>query len=433
MNKSLKTGFTRRQFLKNTSAAGVAIGFPTIIPSTVLGQNAPSKRITLGCIGLGQHGTAVNLSNFLRQADAQIVAVCDVVSQKAQAAAEKINGQYGNQDCRVYSDFRHILADKSIDAVVISTPDHWHVPMTIMALEAGKDVFSEKPTKAIAEGRTLIEAVEKHQAVFQMGLEDRSYSYYHKMVEWVRNGAIGDLERVEVTLPNGLLWPKGKPAPVPEGTDYNLFVGPAPFMPYEPGLTTSDHWRFVRNFGSGTLLDWGSHQMDTAQLAVNAPEVCPIEVEGTGTIPTDAMSNVPLHFDVDFRYSTGAVVNIKSGGTGIKLFGTKGWVGNERWCGGFKASDPKILRTKYAAGTSKHWPMPPGEHRNFLDCVKSRKKTTYTEQTMHLLHTSLHMGDISIRLGRKVSWDAKKEEFVGDAEANAMRFTSSPRDWQAEG
>jgi predicted dehydrogenase len=192
-------------------------------------------------------------------------------------------------------------------------------------------------------------------------------------------------------------------------------------------------WRSVRNFGSGTLLDWGSHQFDTAQLAVNAPEIYPIEVQGTGDVPVNMLSDVPITFDVDFLYSNGVVVNVKTGGTAIKLIGSKGWVGNESWRGGLKASDDKILRTKYSAEESQHWPRPAGEHRNFLDCVKSREATTYTEDTMHQLHASLHMGDISIRLGgRKMKWDAANDEFIGDAEANAMRDVPAARNWQAE-
>jgi predicted dehydrogenase len=185
----------------------------------------------------------------------------------------------------------------------------------------------------------------------------------------------------------------------------------------------------VRNFGSGSLVDWGSHQVDTAQLAVNAPEVCPIEVEGSGEIPHDALTNVPVKFNVNLRYSTGVEVNVKSGGTGIRLIGSTGWVGNTAWRSGLQASDEKILHTKYAPGTSKHWPMPPGEQRNFLDCVKSRQPTTYTEETMHLLHTTLLMSTLSIRLGRKLRWDAKKEEFINDPEANALR-SYTYRDWR---
>jgi predicted dehydrogenase len=249
------------------------------------------------------------------------------------------------------------------------------------------------------------------------------------MVEWLRNGAIGDLQRVEVQLPEGDVLPNEAEAPVPKDLDYNLFVGPAEFIPYRPIIVAGNNWRMVRNFGSGPLLDWGSHQFDTAQLAVKAPEICALEAEGTGEIPKNSLTNVIIKYDVHFRYSNGIVVHVKSGGTGIRLIGSKGWVGNAAWRDRLQASDEKILHTTYTPETSKHWPMPPGEQRDFLDCVKSRKPTTYTAQTMHMLHLSLHMGYLSILLGRKLKWDAAKEEFINDPEANQLR-SYTYRDWQ---
>jgi len=401
-----------------------------IVSSHVMGAKAPSKRITLGFVGMGGQGVHANLRSFLNQRDAQVLAVCDVFTRRSASAQKMVNAKYKTSDCKAHTDFRHIIDNKSIDAVVISTPDHWHVPMSLMALKAGKDVFCEKPTKTIAEGRALIEEVKKRRAVFQIGLEDRSVPHYHKMVEWQRNGAIGDLERVDLQLPNGYVFPLETESPVPDGLNYNLFVGPAEFIAHTPHRTNQRHWRMCRNFGGGSLIDWGSHQFDTAQLAVNAPEVCPVEVEGTGEIPKNSMTTVPVKFDVTYRYSNGVEVRVKSGGTAIRLTGSKGWVGNAKWRGPLQASDQKILRTKYTRETSKHWPMPPSEQRNFLDCVKSRKATTYTAETMHQLHTSLLMGDISIRLGRKLKWNPTKEEFVGDAEANAMRSITYRDGWQ---
>ncbi len=417
----------RRDMLKVMLAAGAA---PMFVPSHVLGENAPSKRITLGFIGMGSQGVGVNLNNFLNLEDAQVVAVCDVFENRRKSAQQSVNARYENNDCKAYTDFRKIIDDKSIDAVVISTPDHWHVPISLMALEAGKDVFSEKPTKAILEGRELMNAVEKHKAVFQMGMEDRSVPHYHKMVEWLRNGAIGDLERVDVQLPDGKVHAIEKEAAVPAWLDYNLFVGPAEFIPYTPHRTKQINWRMCRNFGNGTLVDWGSHQVDTAQLAANDPNVCPVEVEGTGEIPKNSATTVPVTFDIKYLYSNGVEVRVKSGGTGIRLTGSKGWVGNDSWRGQLKASDPAILRTRYTAETSKHWQMPPAEQRNFIDCVKSREPTTYPAEIMHKLHTTLLMGDVSIRLGKKLKWDAKKEEFIGNAEANAMRSVKY-RDWRS--
>jgi len=424
MKKRTRT-ISRRNTLKGILAAGLA---PLAVPSRVLGAEAPSKKITLGFIGMGSQGTQANLRNFLSQADAKVLAVCDVVARKRDAARDMVNKQYGNADCKAHVDFRQIIQDKSIDAVVISTPDHWHVPMSLMGLEAGKDVFCEKPTKTIAEGIALVDLVARRKAVFQIGLEDRSVVHYHKMVEWVRNGAIGDLQRVEVQLPGGTVLPNQPPAEVPKDLDYNLFVGPAEFIPYRPVIVQGNNWRFLRNFGSGSLLDWGSHQVDTAQLAVNAPEECAIEAEGTGVIPKDSLTNVVTQFDVTFRYSNGMEVHVTSSGTGIKLIGSKGWVGNDAWRDRLKASDEKILHTKYAPDASKHWPMPPGEQRNFLDCVKSRKPTTYTARTMHMLHLTLHMGYLAIVLGRKVKWDPAKQQFINDDQANAM-CKCEYRDW----
>lgn len=420
---------TRRSFMKSTAVAAV----PLIVPASVFGKNAPSSRITLGCIGMGGQGVSANLNNFLSYPDARVVTVCDVFESRSKRAQTLVDKRYKSTGCKAVTDFREIIADKSIDAVVISTPDHWHVPMSLIALEAGKDVFCEKPTMTIAEGRALIDAVSKRKAVFQIGLEDRSVMHYHKMIEWLRNGEIGELERVDVSLPNGYVFPKEKAVPVPKGLNYELFVGPAAFLPYTPHRTTQKYWRMTRNFGSGSLVDWGSHQFDTAQLAVNDPDVCPVEIEAEGKIPKNAMSNVPVTFDVKYRYSNGVKVRVKSGGTALRLTGTKGWVGNDRWRGQLKASDTKILHKKYTPQTSKHWQRPPGEQRNFLDCVKSRKPTTYTAETMHTLHTTLHMGVIAIRLGRKLQWNPKKEEFVNDDAANALRSREPRNDWKRKG
>jgi predicted dehydrogenase len=192
----------RRDFI--TVASGAVIGFPLFISPNAFGNQAPSRQITLGFIGLGAQGMGVNLPMFLNEPDAKVVAVCDAFNSRAEKAALIVDEHYGSKGCRVHQDFRRIIEDSSIDAVVISTPDHWHVPISLMALDAGKDVFCEKPTLCIEEGRTLANAVQKHKAIFQAGIEDRSLIHFHKMVEWVKNGAIGQLSRVEVHLPAGI-------------------------------------------------------------------------------------------------------------------------------------------------------------------------------------------------------------------------------------
>jgi predicted dehydrogenase len=322
---------------------------------------------------------------------------------------------------------------------MISTPDHWHVPMSLMALEAGKDVFCEKPTLYIDEGRTLMDEVAKRGAVFQVGLEDRSLIHFHKMVEWVKNGAIGRLERIAVELPCGINHAKEAEAPVPGDLDWNLWLGPAPFHPFTRSRTRGMTWRFIKDYGNGSLVDWGTHLVDTAQLAADAPGVSTVEVEGTGEIPTGRMSDTPVSFDLKYRYANGVEMTVRSGSSpsgdgrsaSIRFTGDKGWVGRKPWSGQLKASDPGILRTRYKPEETKHWPLPPREQRNFLDCVKSRKPTTYTAADMHLLHVTLHMGIIAMTLGRKLTWDTRKEEFIGDDDANRMRRGVKARDWQS--
>jgi predicted dehydrogenase len=306
--------------------------------------------------------------------------------------------------------------------------------MALMALEAGKDVFCEKPPKYISECFAVEASVKKYQAVFQTGLEDRSTPHYHKMIEWSRNGALGDVQRIEVTLPALAILPApAKDVPIPADVDYNLFAGPAPLIPFQSQYLQSHGWRAVRNFGTGSILDWGSHMFDTAQLCANAPDQVPVEVSGKGVIPTGSLTDVPVEYDADLTYSNGVVINIKHGGTSIKVIGSKGWVGNDKWLGQLKSSDEAILKTKYSPQTSKYRQIATSEHKNFIACVKSRETTTYPVETMHSIHLGLHAADISIRLGRKVRWDAKQNVFIDDAEANKLAIAPTPRDWQKEG
>lgn len=435
MSQRNNTKISRRSFV--ASAAG-SIVIPSIVPSLVLGKEAPSNRITLGFIGLGAQGMNANLRSFLNQSDGQAVAVCDAYLSRAQSAAKLVDQEYGTKGCKVYQDFRNIIDDPSIDAVVISTPDHWHVPMSLMALAAGKDVFCEKPTLYIDEGRKLTDVVAKHKAVFQTGIEDRSTIHFHKMVEFVKNGAIGKLHSIDVTMPAGTDFPKENPVEPPKDLDWNLWQGPAPMHPYTPNRTHGWHWRNISAYSKGAILDMGTHLVDTAQIGANAPEVCPVEVTGTGEIPKDSQTDVPVKYDLTYRYSNGIEMSVKSGPKGgwdpkscfIQFIGDKGWIRRKTWSAGLEASDPKILRTRYTPETTKHWPFPPSEHRNFLDCVKSRKATTYPALDLHQMSTTLHMGVISIILGHKLNWDPQKEQFINDEKANQLAKRPPARDWQ---
>ena len=327
----------------------------------------------------------------------------------------------------MFPDFREMLAQDDIDAVVISTPDHWHVPIALLALEAGKDVFCEKPTLTIAEGRTLVETVKKHNAVFQTGIEDRTLIPYYKLAHAVRNGAIGTLTHIEVGLPaHKHVYNEEKQKP-PSELDWNMWLGPAPMADYSPARVSSMGWRMVRDYSGGILTDWGAHIVDTAQVANFAEKSGPVSVEGNGTILDNAMNTAMQTFDINYTYANGVTMHVKSDGVRLKFTGSDGWCGNKGWRGGIDAHDRTIFRATYP--DNQIWPRPRTEHQNFLDCLTSREPTTYMPEDLHRLSTTLHIGNISMELGKKLQWDPKKESF-SDQEANTLRSRPARDDWK---
>jgi len=233
----------------------------------------------------------------------------------------------------------------------------------------------------IAEGRALVDCVARHKAVFQVGVEDRSIIYYHKMAELARNGALGKLRAIHVKLPPGDAYPKEQSVPVPTDLNYEMWLGPAPFHPYTPNITEAMYWRQVRDFSGGLLTDWGAHLLDTAQVANSAELSGPVEVEGQGEVPKDSMVSTFSKYKLHYRYANGVDLFVESGGVAIRIEGTDGWVGNKRLARSPGKQFARLLRKKFPTETNKIWPLPPYEHRNFLDCVKSRKPTTYTAET----------------------------------------------------
>lgn len=421
---------SRRSFLKSGLAGIVAAGTaPQFLPARLFGAQAPSKKVTLGCIGVGTHGFGVNLKQFLQEDDCRIVAVCDVYGSRRARARKAVDEQYGAKGCAEIADFRELLARPDIDAAVISTPDHWHVPMAQLALAAGKMVFCEKPTLTIAEGRELADAVARRKAVFATGLEDRSVIQYYKMAEVVRNGGIGKLQRIKVGLPTKPVVPREEPAPVPADLNYELWLGPAPFRPYTPTLTDAQVWRQIRDFSGGSLTDWGAHLIDTAQVANFSENSSPVAVAGKGVIPPDVMNTVPHTYELTYTYANGVVLEVTSSAPSIRFEGTEGWVGNKGWLGRLEASNLDVYRKTYDAATSKIWRMRPREHRDFLDCIKNGQPPMYTAEALHRLSTTLHLGAIAMELGRPLKWDPKAEKF-DDAAANALRTRARREDWK---
>lgn len=420
-SKSRPPRITRRDFVRGTVAA---LAFPTIIPARVLGQNAPSKRITIGFIGTGSHGIGRNLKMFLQQPDARALAVCDVFKSRMEKAKQIVDANYGDQSCTLHGDFREILARPDIDAVMISTPDHWHALISAMALRAGKDVICEKPTLTIAQGRFIADLVKKTGRIFQTSTEDRSLPVYHRLAELVRNGRIGKLERIEVTLPDGTAFPDEAESPVPADLNYDLWLGPAPLAPYTANRTAWMHWRHVFDYSGGIFSDWGMHQFDTAQWANDTERTGPVEVQGRGTINDGSMFNTFITFDVEYRYANGVRLRVKNGDTSIHFHGSDGWVGSPAFNKPLEASQPGILESKIAPEETHLFTCPGGEHRNFLDCVKSRREPYFPAEVGHRCATVCHLGNIAMQTGRKLHWDPVKEEFPGDAEANASAIRS---------
>jgi predicted dehydrogenase len=408
----------------------------------------------MGLIGCGSHGTSWNLDQVFRCADAQVVAVCDVDDARCQAAKVRVEGHYGGTlgteytGCTAYRDFRELIAREDIDAVINATPDHWHVIPAIVAARHGKDVICEKPlTLTVREGRVLSDIVKKTGRVFQTASENRSIDSYIRLCELVRNGRIGKLQHIEVSLPSGNEsrgdnFDDVRPQPPPPGFDYDMWLGQAPWAPYCPARCHGS-FRWNLDYSGGRLTDWGAHLIDVAQWGNDTEATGPVEVEGTGTFPPrEELFNTATDFDIDYTYANGVTMKVVSKGPGIRFEGTEGWIGFTGWRAPLEASDPAILESEigpdeiHVYHPSEIVPREDGgkggEHRNFLDCVRSRKPCYAPAETGHRTITIAHIGNIAMLLGRKLRWNPKTERFRNDAEANALLSRTQREPWTLE-
>jgi predicted dehydrogenase len=422
--------------LKLLAATSVA---PMILPRRLFGADAPSNKITLGCIGVGWQGGG-NLGNFLALDDCQVVAICDVDESHLKEAVDKVNAKYGNQDCKAYKDFRELLARKDIDAVCISTPDHWHSVIAIAAANAGKDIFCEKPlSHTLGEGIATVAAVQKNNRIWQTGSWQRSVASFRWAVELVQNGYIGKVTRVEVGLPSGHtdFASTGKTAPdgpAPAGVDYEMWTGPAKMMPFNP-CRFHKNWRWNYNTGGGQLMDWIGHHCDIAHWGLANPKfgcgpddaIGPVELSATAEFPAkDDVWNTATKFKIDCKYPNDVEVVIAGGhgeiGGGAKWIGPNGWVSVDR--GKFAASNVDWIRDIQKLDKSGELGIAlyrsPGHFREFIDSVKSRKRTQTPVEIAHRSQTPGHLGYIASVTGRKLKWDAAKQEIIGDADASKM-------------
>ncbi len=434
---------TRRALLQ-TAAVGVVstVVFPHIVPSSILGGDGrvpPSDRITLGLIGAGningQHRQA-----FLAEKDARIVAVCDPAADRRQAARDRINQTYGGRGCADYRDFRDLLARPDIDAVCIGTPDHWHALHAVAAMRAGKDVYVEKPlTRTVVEGRRVVETAATYGRVLQTGLQRRSMGAYRHACELVRNGRIGRLTQVEVGIIGinpGVQAGKNFPAaPVPEGFDYDLWLGPAPVAPFCPQRVARGnevcYWYYISDYTAGFISGNGVHFVDIAQWGIG-DSVPPVEVHTlSADIPPDGLVDDAIAWRSEVLYENGVRMSYSSEGhphpDGIRFVGTEGWI--HITGGGALSADPVDVLKSVIGPTEVHLYASPEHHRNFLDCTKTRRPTAASAEIGHHATTTCNLAEISACLGRKMKWDAGAERFVDDDHANRMLGRTMRSPW----
>ncbi len=423
--------------------AGGALAIPTIIPSSVLGNvsgPAPSDRITVGCIGTGQRGNAV-MGGFLGQKDAQVVAVCDVKSWCREGSQQRVNKHYQGKGCAAYKDFRELVARDDIDAVLVATADHWHVLTSIAAVRAKKDVYMEKPIGlSMEEAQTLRAEVNRNGRVFQFGTQQRSDGKFRLACEIARNEKIGKLHTVNVWSPGSSAGGDPTPAPVPEGLDYDFWLGPAPFKPYTKDRCSNSLWWFISDYALGFIAGWGIHPLDIALWGADEKLNSSVEVEGTGEFPTKGICDTALNWRVTFKYSNGLTLNFtghprpeewtkrykETTSHGTAFEGSEGWVHVRR--GAVNSHPESMIQSKIGSGGIQLYKS--NNHvRNFLDCVKSREKTVSPVEEAVRGEALCQVGEIAIRLKRKLKWDPKTERFLGDDEANRKLSKSMRIPW----
>ncbi|MCY3022344.1 MAG: Gfo/Idh/MocA family oxidoreductase [Planctomycetota bacterium] len=434
---------TRRDFLK---AAGLAVAAPYVIPSSALagGAAAPSERIAIGLIGAGNINTNFHMNVLLGCADARIVGVADPFTDRRQRMRDTVNKRYGQQVCTDHADFREMLARPDVDAVCIGTPDHWHALHAVTAMKAGKDVYVEKPmTHTIAEGRILADTAAAYGRVLQVGIQQRSDGNFRFACELARNGRVGKLQVVKVGVVgiNGDVQAgKSFPTqPVPAGFDYDMWQGPAAVRPYCPERVhrgdNSCYWYYISDYTIGFLSGWGVHHVDIAQWGMGMDHTGPVEVHCTSaTIPPDGLIDDVIYWTSECTYANGLKMIFSSNNNpvpqGIRFEGDEGWVWVDR---GRLDANPKSLLKSVIGPSEIHLYESPEHHRNWLDCIRSRKPTAATAEIGHRATSTCNLVEVAARLGRTVKWDPAKERFIGDDQANRLLSKAMRAPWSREG
>ncbi len=408
---SKRLTITRRQLLRRaTGVAGALAAAPYVITSNALGAPGTlpaSERVTIGLIGCGGRGSGV--FGGLIANGGQPIAFSDAWKSRREKWAERTGGT-------AYADFREMLGRDDLDAVCIGSTDCWHVHHTVAAAKAGKDTYTEKPLGVcFREDQVCRDVVRRYDRMFQYGTQQRSSAHCRFGCELVRSGKIGEVKEILVVAPDSSPGGSREPKPVPEGLDYDMWLGPAPWRPYCGQSTGGGGWWHDYEYAIGFIAGWGAHPLDILVWGYDTHLAGPWEVEGTATIPPQGRNSVVMKWDVDFRFGNGVKMKFRPGGDYTEFKGTEGWVGISR--GGIKAEPASLLQLKLGPD-DVHLQESRNQGGNFLEAVKSRRDpVSNIEDAVHSDAIS-HVSDIAIRCGRKLVWDPIKEEFLGDDEAN---------------
>jgi predicted dehydrogenase len=413
----------RRQFIGSAIGTAAAMTFPYIVPASALGgagNSTPSERITLGFIGTGKQSQHL-MRSFLNSPGTNVLAVCDVDKLKLERGKKMVENHYAKKNggpykgCDTYGYFRELLARDDIDAVVIATPDHWHAIIVIESAKAGKDIYCEKPlSQTIAEARAMVSAVRHYGRVFQTGSMQRSDWHFRLGCELVRNGYIGELKTINVNV-GGPPADQPLPAqPVPDYLDWDMWVGPALWRPYNSELSPNiswdgfPHWRYHSSFGGGGMTDWGAHHFDIAQWGMGMDESGPVEI-----FPPDGKDYKVL----TYKYTSGVTMTRSGRAKGVLFTGTDGEVLTDR---GFLQTKPENLKDRQIGPNGIHLYESKNHYVDWLDAIRKRSKPICDIETGCRSVTVCHLGNIAYKLGRPLKWDPEREVFIADAEANRL-------------
>ena len=441
---------SRRDFVRSACAAAAVA--PYFVPASVFGAAAPSNRIALGCIGVGNQGMAI-LKRFLEHDDCQVVAVCDVNRASygyrdenqylgRDPARQHVEAHYADRSrdgafagCQAYADFRELLARDDIDAVTVVTPDHWHAPLTIAAAKAGKDIYCEKPLSlTIADGRAMCDAVRKHGRILQTGSHERSNPTVRRACELVRSGYIGEVKHVSAHVARNNKpdpGPGWQPMPVPEGFDYDMWLGPAPEAPYHQDRCLY-RFRFNYDYAGGQVTNFGAHSLDIAQWGLGADDSGPVSVESVFAEfpPAGSLFNTATYSHFRCTYTGGVELDCFTAEPAMRCVfeGTEGVVRVDSAGKNFITA-PASLRDVTLKSDDVHLGISANHQRDFLDAVKSREDPSAPVEVGHRSATVCHLGNIALRLGTKLAWDSQNETFTGPHSADANAYIR--RDWRA--